>query len=165
LERTAPEIFALQQGLDKVFDARTRRTVQKRYAQWLEQCTPWREVEPRLQPIVDSVARHYPLLVNAYDQPLIPLTNNATERLIRRFDQHYQNFAGFDSLETARIYLHLFELTYRFTPFSREVQPHLRGRCPLELAGYDLSNVPLARYLREHSRAPVFPDPPEVVPR
>jgi transposase-like protein len=165
LERTAPEIFALQQGLDKVFDAKTRRTVQKRYAQWLEQCTPWREVEPRLQPIVDSVARHYPLLVNAYDQPLIPLTNNATERLIRRFDQHYQNFAGFDSLETARIYLHLFELTYRFTPFSREVQPHLRGRCPLELAGYDLSNVPLARYLREHSRAPVFPDPPEVVPR
>jgi hypothetical protein len=43
---------------------------------------------------VDSVTRHYPLLVNAYDRPLIPLTNNVTERLIRRFDQHYQNFAG-----------------------------------------------------------------------
>lgn len=163
--RTAPEIFALRQALDRIFDARTRRTVEKRYAQWLAQCQPWLEAQPRLQPIVDSVARHYPLLVNAYDRPLIPLTNNATERLIRRFDQHYQNFAGFDSLETARVYLHLFELTYRFTPFGREVQPHLRGRCPLELAGYDLSNVPLARYLREHSRAPVFPDPAEVVPR
>jgi hypothetical protein len=96
---------------------------------------------------------------------LIPLTNNATERLIRRFDQHYQNFAGFNSVETARIYLHLFELMYRLTPFGREAQPHLRGRCPLELAGYDLSQVPLARYLRDHSRVPLFPDPAEVVPR
>ncbi len=163
--QTAPKLFALRQALDDLFDAKTRRTVDKRYAQWLAQCEPWLKVDPRLQPIVDSVIRHYPLLVNAYDRPLIPLTNNATERLIRRFDQHYQTFAGFDSLETARVYLHLFELTYRFTPFGSEVQPHLRGRCPLELAGYDLSQVPIARYLRQHSKVPLFPDPPEVVPR
>ncbi|MGC9347901.1 MAG: IS66 family transposase [Anaerolineae bacterium] len=165
LAHTAPEILGLRQRLDAVFAVKTRRTVAKRYAQWLAQCQPWLEKDPRLQPIVDSVARHYPRLVNAYDRPLIPLTNNATERLIRRFDQHYQNFAGFDSLATARIYLQLFELTYRFTPFGREAQPHLRGRCPLELAGYDLSHVPLARYLREHSTAPLCPDPAEVVPR
>ena len=30
-------------------------------------------------------------------------------------------FAGFDSIETARGYLHLFELTYRFTPFGPEL--------------------------------------------
>jgi len=66
-------------------------------------------------------------------------------------------FAGFDSIETARCYLHLFELTYRFTPFGPEVQPHLRGKCPLELAGYDLTQVPLARYLREHGTTPADP--------
>ena len=165
LAHTAPEILALRQSLDAVFAVKTRRTVAKRYARWLAQVKPWLKEDPRLQPIVDSVTRHYPRLVNAYDRPSIPLTNNATERLIRRFDQHYQNFAGFNSLETARIYLHLFELTYRLTPFGREVQPHLRGRCPLELAGYDLSHVPLARYLREHSQVPVSPDPAEVVPR
>ena len=162
--QTAPEMFALRKALDRVFDAQTRRTVEQRYAQWQQDCQPWLEADPRLQPLVDSVARHFPLLLNAYERPLIPLTNNATERLIRRFDQHYQNFAGFDSLETARVYLHLFELSYRFTPFGPEVQPHLRGRSPLELAGYDLSTVPLARYLREHSTAPLLALPSELVP-
>ena len=148
-ERTHPAIFKLRQQLDGIFQAKTRRTVEKRYAALIGQREKLVQAEPRLQPVFDSLTRHYPNLVNAYDHPLIPLTNNATERLIRRFDQHYQNFAGFDSRETARCYLHLFELTYRFTPFGPEVQPHLRGKCPLELAGYDLSYMPLARYLRD----------------
>jgi transposase-like protein len=150
-QQTHPDIFKLRQQMDHIFQAKTRRTVEKRYAELIGQRAKLVQAEPRLQPVFDSLARHYPNLVNAYDHPLIPLTNNATERLIRRFDQHYQNFAGFDSIETARCYLHLFELTYRFTPFGPEVQPHLRGKCPLELAGYDLARVPLARYLRDGS--------------
>jgi transposase-like protein len=166
-ERTHPAIFKLRQQLDGIFQAKTRRTVEKRYAELSGQREKLVRAEPRLQPVFDSLARHYPNLVNAYDHPLIPLTNNATERLIRRFDQHYQNFAGFDSLETARCYLHLFELTYRFTPFGPEVQPHLRGKCPLELAGYDLARVPLARYLREHGTVPLMRSAAqvEVVPK
>ncbi len=162
---TYPEMFALRQEMDRIFQAKMRRTVEKRYATLMERRAALVRAEPRLEPILDSLARHYPLLVNAYDHPLIPLTNNATERLIRRFDQHYQNFAGFDSLETARCYLHLFELTYRLTPFGAEGQPHLRGKCPLELAGYDLSQVPLARYLREHGTRPLIPPTTELVPK
>jgi transposase-like protein len=154
-ERTHPNMFQLRQQVDRVFQAKTRRTVEKRYAELMAQRDQRVQAEPCLEPIFDSLARHYPTLVNAYDHPLIPLTNNTTERLIRRFDQHYQNFAGFDSIETARCYLHLFELTYRFTPFGPEVQLHLRGKCPLELAGYDLTQVPLACYLREHGTAPL----------
>lgn len=162
---THPDLERLRQQLDHVFQARTRRTVEKRYtalqAQWADAV----QAEPRLGPIFESVVRHYPLLVNAYDHPQIPLTNNATERLIRRFDQHYQNFAGFDSFETAQRYLAVFELVYRLTPFGPEVQPHLRGKCPLELAGYDLTKVPLARYLRERGNTPLLPPPAEVVPK
>ncbi|NIV28798.1 MAG: hypothetical protein GWN58_04570, partial [Anaerolineae bacterium] len=33
---------------------------------------------------------------------------------------------------------------YRFTPFSQDAQPRIRGKCPLELAGYDISQVPMA---------------------
>jgi len=61
---------------------------------------------------------------------------------------------GFDSIETARLYLHLFELTYRFTPFAQDNRPvkgrelDIRGKCPLELAGYDISQMPIARILR-----------------
>ena len=159
----------MRQQLDHIFQAKTRRTVDKRYAELMAHREELIRTEPRLEPIFDSLTRHYPTLVNAYDHPLIPLTNNATERLIRRFEQHYQNFAGFDSLETARGYLHLFELTYRFTPFGPEVQPHLRGKCPLELAGYDLTHMPLARYLRDGTLglAPPGPSPAqaEVVPK
>ena len=63
----------------------------------------------------------------------------------------------------------MFELTYRFTPFGPEVQPYLRGKCPLELAGYDLTQVPLARYLRDGalSLAPLArsAEQAEVVPK
>ena len=57
---------------------------------------------PEAQRIFDFLERHYPKLVNAVENPLIPLTNNTVELVIRRFDQHYQNMCGFDSIETAR---------------------------------------------------------------
>ncbi len=45
-------------------------------------------------------------------QPVLSLaegTNNTVELVIRRFDQHYQNFCGFDTIETARRFLAVFE--------------------------------------------------------
>ena len=101
-------------------------------------------------------------LVNAIENPLIPLTNNTVELVNRRFDQHYQNMCDFDGIETARKYLHLFErcpelvegLTYRFTPFAKDNRTvegrklDIRGKCPLELAGYDISHMPIARVVR-----------------
>jgi hypothetical protein len=32
---------------------------------------------------------------------------------------------------------------YRLTPFSADAQPAIRGKCPLELAGYDLHRLPV----------------------
>ena len=66
------------------------------------------------------------------------------ELVIRRFDQHYQNFCGFESIESAQLYLAVFEKVYRFTPFSNDAQPRIRGQSPLQLAGYDVSQVPMA---------------------
>jgi hypothetical protein len=72
---------------------------------------------------------------------------------------------GFDNIETARKYLGLFELFYRFTPFVRDNWPvkgrelDIRGKCPLELAGYNISKMPIARILR----AQMLGWPPETV--
>ena len=71
-------------------------------------------------------------------------SHNFTELVIRRFDQHYQNFCGFQSIETAQIYLAVFEKLYRFTPFSQDAQLRIRGKSPLQLAGYDVSRFPLS---------------------
>jgi hypothetical protein len=66
------------------------------------------------------------------------------ELVIRRFDQQYQTFCGFESIESAQLFLGVFEKVYRFTPFSPDAQPRIRGKCPLELAGYDIGSVPMA---------------------
>jgi hypothetical protein len=87
---------------------------------------------------------HWPTLVNGIERKTIRRTNNAAELVIRRFDQHYQNFCGFDTLESAQLFLAVFEKVYRFTPFSHDAKPHLRGKCPLQLTGYDISQMPMA---------------------
>ncbi len=101
------------------------------------------QVEPALEWVYEFLEQHWPYLVNSVENDIIPATNKATEMVIRRFDQHYQNFCGFESIETARVYLGVFEKVYRFTPFSRDAQPRVRGRSPLQLAGYDLSKMPM----------------------
>jgi transposase-like protein len=151
---THPEAVALKEQIYKVFDAKTRKTVNKRYRKVMALREQYVAQMPEAQRIFGFLERHYPKLVNAVENPLIPLTNNTVELVIRRFDQHYQNMCGFDSIETARKYLHLFELTYRFTPFAKDNRPvkgrelDIRGKCPLELAGYDISQMPIAHILR-----------------
>jgi hypothetical protein len=76
---------------------------------------------------------------NMADDPAVFLRNLG----IRRFDQHYQDFCGFESVESAHLYLAVFEKLYCFTPFSDDAQPAIRGKCPLQLAGYDISQMPM----------------------
>lgn len=98
---------------------------------------------PEAAAIFDFLERHWPKLANSIGASLIPATNNAVELVIRRFDQHYQNFCGFESLTDAQRYLAVFEKIYRFTPFSQDAQPRIRGKSPLQLAGYDVANLPM----------------------
>ena len=51
---------------------------------------------------------------------------------------------GFENVESARCYLAVFEKVYRFTPFSDDAQERIRGKCPLELAGYEVHRLPIA---------------------
>ena len=141
--QTQPEVEALRQEIAQIFQAKTKRTAQKRYDQVLAKREQFVRDKPAAAAIVDFLARHWPQLVNAIESELIPKTNNAVEMVIRRFDQHYQNFCGFENIETAQLYLAVFEKIYRFTPFSADAQPTIRGKCPLELAGYDISQMPM----------------------
>ena len=151
---THPEAVALKQQIYKIFKAKTKKTVNKRYRQVMTLKEAYVAHLPEAQRIFDFLEHHYPKLVNAVQNPLTPLTNNTVELVIRRFDQHYQTMCGFDHIETARKYLHVFELTYRFTPFAKDNRPvkgrelDIRGKCPLELAGYDITHMPIAQIMR-----------------
>lgn len=141
---THPQVEELRQDIQRIFAAKTKRTALKRYAQVMERREAFVRETPQASAIFDFLERHWPMLVNGIESQLIPKTNNAVELVIRRFDQHYQNFCGFESIQTAQIFLGVFEKVYRLTPFSDDAQLAIRGKCPLELAGYDISQLPMA---------------------
>ena len=125
---THPQLLALQQTIDAIFQARTRRTARKRYQALLARQEEILAQFPDTATLFAFLQRHWPTLINGIESKTVPRTNNAAELVIRRFDQHYQNFCGFDSLESAQLFLAVFEKVYRFTPFSQDAQPHLRGK-------------------------------------
>jgi transposase-like protein len=145
---THPEVLKLKDKIDHIFKAKTRRTAEKRYAKVMALRNRYVVQQPEVSSVFDSLERHWPTLVNGIESTIIPKTNNTVELVIRRFDQHYQNFCGFDSLQTARLFLAVFEKVYRFTPFTQDAQPRIRGKCPLEVAGYDVSKLPMAQVCR-----------------
>ncbi len=153
---THPEAQDLKERIYKIFQAKSKKTVNKRYRAVMDTKEHYVAQHPEAQRLFDFLERHFPKLKNAVEDPLTPLTNNAVELVIRRFDQHYQNMAGFDSIDSARSFLNLFSLFYRFTPFGKDNRPvegrtlDIRGKCPLQLAGYDISLMPLAHILHAH---------------
>ncbi len=124
--------------------------VQKRYEQVIALRTD-EYVQQTLDAIAifDSLERHSPKLVNSIESVIVPSTNNAAEMVIGRFDALYKKNCGFDSIETAHIFLAVFEKVYRFTPFSDDAQPRIWEKSPLEVAGYDISALPITEVCRD----------------
>jgi transposase-like protein len=145
---THPEVVALKEEIDQIFDARTKRTAKRRYQQVLSQREKFVAQTPDAKAIFAFLERHWPRLVNAIESRHIPTTNNASEQVIRIFTQHYKTFCGFESIESARLYLGVFEKVYRFTPFSDDAQERIRDKCPLELAGYEVKKLPMVQLFR-----------------
>ena len=145
---TYPEVKRLLEEIDVIFDARTKRTAQRRYQHVLAQREYFEADNPRAKAIFDFLERHWPFLINAVESRIIPTTNNAAEQVIRLFTQHYKTFCGFESIESARLYLGVFEKVYRLTPFSDDAQERIRGQSPLELAGYDVQKLPMSQLFR-----------------
>jgi transposase-like protein len=141
-----PETALLHDAITHLFQAQTQKTVRKRYADLMELRANYVTRTPDSACVFDSLEHHFPKLVNAIESADIPRTNNATELVIRRFDQHYQSLCGLDTLESAQVYLRLFELVYRLTPFADDDRPAIRGKSPLELAGYNLAALPIAEF-------------------
>jgi transposase-like protein len=134
-----PEVAALRQQLDHIFQARTKRTAQRQ---------AFVSQTPEAEAIFAFLERHWPRLSNAIESCLIPTTNNTTEQVIRIFTQHYKTFCGFENIDSARCYLAVFEKVYRFSPFSADAQERIRGKCPLELAGYQVKKLPMSQLFR-----------------
>jgi transposase-like protein len=138
----------LHEAIVNLFHAKTKKTVRKRFRKLMALREEYVARTPDVACVFDSLDRHFPKLLNAIENPLIPRTNNSAELVIRRFDQHYQSMCGLDSFQSARLYLRVFEFVYRLTPFADDNASSIRGKCPLQLAGYDLDDLPIADFFR-----------------
>ncbi len=91
---THPEAVALKEQIYQVLDAKTKRTVDKRCRKVMDLTECYVAQMPQAQRIFDFLERYYPKLVNTVENPLIPLTRNTVELVIRCFGRHYQNFSA-----------------------------------------------------------------------
>jgi hypothetical protein len=92
--------------------------------------------------------------VKGIESGRVSRTNHAAERVIGKFDPYDQSFRGFESVQTAEGYLGVLEKVSRLTPFGGEGREEVRGKGPLELAGYDVSQLPWTRVCQEGPRWP-----------
>jgi cytidylate kinase len=76
-------VKGLLEEIDAIFDARTKRTAQRRYQKVMAQ---WKRFEahiPEASAIFDFLERHWAPLLNAVGSRIVPTTNNAVEQVIR----------------------------------------------------------------------------------
>lgn len=155
-----PLLQELVKRLDSIYDCRERRTAKGRLAELLALRPQLQVAHPEALSLLDLIEKRFPKVINALDSRGIPTTNNATERVIKAFNQHYKTMAGLESLPTARVQLALFRFFYRLTPQRETERREDRGTCPLERAGFQVRGTPLGDYVRGVTEALVQPRQP-----
>jgi len=91
-----------------------------------------------LEEMHDETAKWFLKFLRNYGERLLPKkTNNAAETIFSLFEQLYDNMKCFKNGESADLFLKAFAVHHNFKIFKRGKR---KGRCPLELEGFELSS-------------------------
>ena len=74
-----PQAAALSESIIRLFRAKTQKTIRKRFRNLMALRQEYVAQTPDVACVFDSLDRHFPKLINAIENPLIPRTNNAAE--------------------------------------------------------------------------------------
>jgi transposase-like protein len=99
------------------------------------------------QAVVARLLAKLPQLLPAVGSTWRPTTSNAAERFLGAFDRFYRLKGPFQSVASAQKHVALFMLGYVFETFSAEAAAERQGRCPLQVAGYEVGAIPLFHLL------------------
>ncbi len=137
---TARRVWA--DKLKALFRTPSKRTVQRRMhtLQAEAQDSP-------AQAVVTRLLAKLPQLLPAVGSTWRPTTSNAAERFLGAFDRFYRCKGPFQNVASAHKHVALFMLGYVFETFSAEAAAERQGRCPLQLAGYEVGPIPLFHLL------------------
>lgn len=125
------------------------RTSEDAKTRWLRlQHTTARDRSRAERTLMHSLQTHRELLVTHLSHPDIPRTNNRVENLIKQLNRRLKTIEGFGSSHTARGYLNLWSVYYRFKPYTdcRHSHRYKNGKAPLECAGVDLAGLDWFRF-------------------
>jgi transposase-like protein len=145
LRTQVPSGRARQRWAEKLiglFRTPSKRTVRRRLAtlQAEAQNSP-------AQAVVTRLLAKLPQLLPAVGSTWRPTTSNAAERFLGAVERFYRAKGPFQNLASAQKHVDLFMLGYVFETFSAEAAGERQGRCPLQLAGYEVGAIPLFHLL------------------
>jgi len=145
LRQQVPSGNARRRWADKLkalFRTPSKRTVQRR----LDTLQIEAHGSPA-QAVVTRLLAKLPQLLPAVGSTWRPTTSNAAERFLGAFDRFYRAKGPFQNPASAQKHVDLFMLGYVFETFSAEAAAERQGRCPLQVAGYDVEAIPLFHVL------------------
>jgi transposase-like protein len=128
--------------LKGLFRTPSKRTVRRR----LERLQAEAQNGPA-QAVVARLLAKVPQLLPAVGSTWRPTTSNAAERFLGAFDRFYRAKGPFQNSASAHKHVALFLLGYVFETFSAEAAAERQGRCPLQVAGYEVGAIPLFHLL------------------
>jgi transposase-like protein len=99
------------------------------------------------QAIIGRLCAKLPKLLPAVGSTWRPTTSNAAERFLGAFERFYRCKGPFQNVASAHTHGALFMLGYVFETFSAEASAERQGRCPLQVAGYQVGAMPLFHLL------------------
>ncbi|RPJ36660.1 MAG: DDE domain-containing protein [Planctomycetaceae bacterium] len=105
------------------------------------------------QAVVARLLAKLPQLLPAVGSTWRPTTSNAAERFLGAFERFYRAKGPFQNLASAQKHVALFMLGYVFETFSAEASAARQGRCPLQVAGYEVGAIPLFHVLNRPNPA------------
>jgi len=102
------------------------------------------QTTPASTVIFDFLVLHWPKLV--MPSAVIKFLPRTTPRNLSSaaLTNTIKTSAASNPLNKRQRYLGVFEKVYRFTPFFSRCPARIRGKSPLQLAGYDTSHLPMA---------------------
>jgi len=145
LRQQVPSGNARRRWADKLkalFRTPSKRTVQRR----LDTLQSEAHGSPA-QAVVTRLLAKLPQLLPAVGSTWRPTTSNAAERFLGAFDRFYRAKGPFQNPASAQKHVDLFMLGFVFETFSAEAAAERQGRCPLQVAGYDVEAIPLFHVL------------------
>lgn len=145
LRKQVPRGTARRRWADQLkglFRTPSKRTVRRR----LERLQAEAQDSPA-QAVVARLLAKVPQLLPAVGSTWRPTTSNAAERFLGAFDRFYRAKGPFQNPASAHKHVALFMLGYVFETFSAEAAAERQGRCPLQVAGYEVGAIPLFHLL------------------